>query len=91
MIVFITAIHDYSAIMPWLKKLRQVPKFKVGDKSGLLGIRFFLAKATQYWSKEIFVIDSVLKTNHWTYKIKNLSGEKITARFYEKELFFRKL
>ena len=41
MIVFITAIHDYSAIMLWLKKLRQVPKFKVGDKSGLLGIRFF--------------------------------------------------
>ena len=28
---------------------------------------------TEYWSREIFVIDSVLKTNSWTNKIKNLN------------------
>ena len=41
---------------------------------------------TENWSREIFIIDSVLKTNAWTYKIKDLSGEKIIGTFYEKEL-----
>ena len=29
------------------------------------------------------------KTNPWTYKTKDLKGEKITGSFYEKELFLR--
>ena len=32
------------------------------------------------------IIDSVLKTNPWTYKIKDLNGDKIIGSFYEKEL-----
>ena len=32
------------------------------------------------------VIDSVLKTNPWTYKLKDLNGVKIVRNFYEKEL-----
>ena len=32
------------------------------------------------------MIDSVLKTNLWTYKLKYLNGEKIVRSFYEKEL-----
>ena len=35
-------------------------------------------------SRKIFIIDSVLKTNSWTYKIKDLNGEKILRRFHEK-------
>ena len=34
----------------------------------------------------MFVTDSVLKTNPWTCKIKDLNGEKIIANFNEKEL-----
>ena len=30
------------------------------------------------------VIDSVLKTNPWTYEIKDSKGEKIVRRFNEK-------
>ena len=41
---------------------------------------------TENWSGEIFIIDSVLKTNTWTYKIKDLNRKKITGSFYEKEL-----
>ena len=41
---------------------------------------------TENWSRETFIIDSVLKTNAWTYKIKDLNGEKIIRTFYEKEL-----
>ena len=41
---------------------------------------------TENWSREIFIIDSVLKTNPWTYKLKDLNVEKIIGSFYEKEL-----
>ena len=41
---------------------------------------------TENWSREIFIIDSVLKTNAWTYKLKDLNREKIIGTFYEKEL-----
>ena len=41
---------------------------------------------TKNWSREIFIIDSVLKNNLWTYKIKDLNGEKIIETFYDKEL-----
>ena len=41
---------------------------------------------TENWSREIFIINSVLKTNPCTYKIKDLDGEKIIGSFYEKEL-----
>ena len=30
---------------------------------------------TENWSRETFIVDSVLKTNPWTYKIKALNGE----------------
>ena len=40
---------------------------------------------TENWSREIFIIDSVLKTNPWNYKVKtDLNGEKIIGSFYEK-------
>ena len=41
---------------------------------------------TGNWSRKIFITDSVLKTNPWTYKIKDLNREKIIRSFYEKEL-----
>ena len=32
-----------------------------------------------------------MKTNYWTYKIKDLNGEKIIESFYEKEFLLSKL
>ena len=46
---------------------------------------------TEYWSTEIFVIDSLLKSNPWMYKNKDLNGEKIIESFYGKELLLSKL
>ena len=40
----------------------------------------------EYWSIEIFIIHSVLKTNPRTYKIKYLNRERIIGSFYEKEV-----
>ena len=46
---------------------------------------------TEYWSTEIFVIDSLLKSNPWMYENKDLNGEKIIENFYGKELLLSKL
>ena len=37
-------------------------------------------------SREIFIIDFILKTNPWTYKIKDLKWEKVIGNSDEKEL-----
>ena len=57
-----------------VKPSQKIPKFKVGD-SRLLSTRrvtkyknIFSKGYTKKWSKEIFVINTVLKTNPWTYK-----------------------
>lgn len=44
----------------------------------------------QDWSREVFVIDSVLTTNPWTYKIKYLNVETIIESFYKKEFLLSK-
>ena len=49
--------------------------------------KIFLAKITP----KIALINSVLKTTPWTYKIKNLNGEIIIGSFYEVELLLSKL
>ena len=42
---------------------------------------------TENWPKEMFAIDSLLKTNRLTYKIRNLNGETIIIiSFYEKRI-----
>ena len=53
-------------------------------------VRIFLVNhnfsIAENWSRETFITDSVLKTNHWTYRIKDLNWEKIIGSFHEKEL-----
>ena len=68
------------------------PNFKVNDRVRITKYKKLFSKAdTENWSREIFVIDFVLKSNPWTYKIKDLKEEKIIGSFQEKELLFSKL
>ena len=39
----------------------------------------------------MFIIDSLLNTNPWTNKIKDLNERKLIISFYEKELLLSKL
>ena len=43
--------------------------------------KYHIFKVTLNWSREIFIIYSVLKTNPWDFKIKDLNGEKIIGSF----------
>ena len=60
-------------------------KFKVNDRVRITSYKnIFLVKVVLKIGTEIFIIDSVLKANPWTYKIEDLNGEKIIVSFDEK-------
>ena len=61
------------------------PKFNVNDRVRITKYKNIFSKGyTENWSRAIFIIDSVLKTNTWTYELKDLNGEKVIRNFYEK-------
>ena len=63
------------------------PKFKVGDRVTISKYKNNFAKGyLPSWSEEVFVIKKIKNTVPWTYVIKDLNGEEITGKFYEKEL-----
>ena len=79
---------DYSNLTEKTEINHKAPKFNVNDRVRITKYKNIFSKGnTENWPREIFVIDSVLKTNPWTYKIKDLNREKIIGSFYEKELF----
>ena len=61
-------------ILLLLKKLRPILKFRsLNDKVRIYKYKnIFIKVCTKNWSREIFSIDSFLKTNPWTYKLKLL-------------------
>ena len=86
------SIGNYSLLTKEIESSHKAPKFKIGDRVRIANCKNMFNKGyTKKCSKEIFVIDSVLQTNSWTYKIKDLNGETIIGSFYEKELLFGKL
>ena len=78
---------DYFAFTEKIETNPKAPKFKVNDRVRITKYKNIFSRFyTENWSREIFIIDSVLKTNPWTYKLKDSNGERIIGRFYEKEL-----
>ena len=66
----------------------KAPKFKVNDRIKITKYKNIFSKGyTENWSREIFIIDYILKTKPWTSNIKGLNGEKESGTFYEKELW----
>ena len=55
---------DYSALTEKFGKGHKAPKFKVNDRIRIIKYKNIFSKGyTKSWSREIFIIDSVLKTN----------------------------
>ena len=80
---------DYSALTEKIETSPKVPKFKVNDRVRITKYKNIFSKDyIENRSREIFIIDSVLKTYPWTYKLKDSNGEKIIGCFYEKELLW---
>ena len=78
---------DYFDLTKKSETNPKASKFKVNDRVRITKYKNIISKAyTANWSRETFVIDSVLKTNSWTYKIEDLNEEKLAGSFYEKKL-----
>ena len=83
---------DHSALTEKIETNPKAFQFNVNDRVRTIKYKNIFSKGyNENWSKEICIIDSVLKTNPWTYKIKDIDGEKIIGSFYEKELLWSKL
>ena len=77
---------DYFVLTEEIESSHKAPKFKVVDKVRITKYKNIFSKGyIENESRKIFVIDSVLKTNLWTYKIKDLNEETIIGSFYEKK------
>ena len=73
---------DYSALSEEIEMDVRATTFKVGDRVRITKCKDFFSKGyTENCSREIFVIDSVMKTNVWVYKIKYLKREKNNRKF----------
>ena len=78
-------IADYSAFFENNETNVKGPQFKVTDRVRITKFKNVFSKGyTENCSREIFIIDSVLKTNLWTYKIKDLNGKKIIEVFMKR-------
>ena len=74
---------DYSVLNEKIETNYKAPKFKVNDRVRITKYKNIFSKGyTENWSGEIFIINSVLKTNTWMYKIKDLNRVKITGSFF---------
>ena len=61
----------FSALTEETEQSHIAPKFKVGDRVRITKFKNIFSKGyLENWPKEIFLIDSVLKTNPWMYKIR---------------------
>ena len=67
------------------KKIK--PNHKVGDYVRIADKRNIFSKGyTSNWNRELFKVNEVLKTQPPTYKIEEINGEIIEAKYYEQEL-----
>ena len=65
----------------------KAPRLKVNDRVRITRYKNIFSKDyTENWSREIFIIDSVLKTTPWTNKTKDLNREKIKGKFLWKRV-----
>ena len=64
------------------------PNFKAGDYVRHVDKRNIFSKGyTSNWSRDLFKVNEVLKTQPPTYKIEDMDGEIIEGEYYEQELF----
>ena len=77
---------DFFALTEESESSHEAPKFKVSDLVKISKYRNSFRKGyTKNWSREIFVVDSVLKTNPCAYKVKDLR-RKIIGNFYDRKI-----
>ena len=76
---------NYSALTEKIEANLKAPKFKTNDRVRITKYKNIFSNAyLENWSRGVFIVDSVSKTNPWTYKVKDLNRVKIIASFLKK-------
>ena len=76
---------NYFVLTEKIETNFKAPKFKVNDRVRITKYKNISSKGyTENWSGKMFMINSVLKTFPWAYKIKDLNREKIGQSFMKK-------
>ena len=69
------------------KPSNEIPKFSIGDRVRIYRYKRTFEKGYKpNWTKEIFIVSKIKKTNPLTYEIKDLNEEPILGSFYSQEL-----
>ena len=69
---------DYSPLIEKIETTFKALKFKVNNRAILSKCRNIFSKSyTEDWSRETFIINSLLITNPWTHKIKYFIEKKL--------------
>ena len=64
-------IFDYSAWTERMETNPKAPKFKVNERVRITKYKNIFSKGyAENWSRKILIVNSILKTNPWTYKFK---------------------
>ena len=67
----------YSGLLERIESNHKALKFKVGNTVRPTSHENIFRKGNNInWLRKIFVINSVLKANSWTYETKDLNGKK---------------
>ena len=83
---------DYFVLTEKIKtNSKALFKFKVTDRVRITKYKITFSKLyNENQSREIFIIDFVLKANPWTYKIRDINREEVIGSFYENEMLLSK-
>ena len=80
----IDASNNPDKVRYYVKSTKALPKFKVGDYVRNADKRNIFSKGyTSNWNRELFKVNEVLNTQPPTYKIRDMNGEIIEAKYYE--------
>ena len=71
----------------YLEHGNENPKFKVGDKVRISRVKGLFEKGyLPNWSEALYIVDTVKKTNPYTYTVRDMNGEEVLGSFYTEEL-----
>jgi len=81
------AIIVYRNLYPDLTRRPMRAKFKIGDEVRIQKKNEVFEKSfTPNWTKEVFNVSKIQRTNPITFKITDYNDEEVQGTFYEKEM-----
>ena len=82
----VDASNNPDKVKNYVKSTKATPKLKVGDFVGNADKRNISKGYTSNWTRELFKVNEVLKTQPPTYRIEDINGETMEGKYNKREL-----